>query len=273
MGRKYKNFAKQKRERKLRNEGVLPKTERPAAYKEIIKENEKFIRYYKHMNICPADEWDSFIETLQSDLPTTFRFSSSQNTADKLLDIVENQFFKKHFGDDAASDVERPFPLPWYPNNLAWQLNVTRKHIRRSESLYKFHNFLMAETEAGSISRQEAVSMIPPIVLDVKPHHKVLDTCAAPGSKTAQIIEALHADGTGSVPSGFVIANDVCSDEKIICEKKSEFEFDWCFICIIFQGQQFKMLHVGSPSEATQHSMFHCHQSGQHLFAETENFG
>lgn len=36
--------------------------------------------------------------------------------------------------------------------------------------------------------------MIPPLVLDVKSHHKVLDMCAAPGSKTVQILEALHAD-------------------------------------------------------------------------------
>jgi 16S rRNA C967 or C1407 C5-methylase (RsmB/RsmF family) len=35
--------------------------------------------------------------------------------------------------------------------------------------------------------------MIPPLVLDVKPHHKVLDMCAAPGSKTGQLIEAMHA--------------------------------------------------------------------------------
>ncbi len=34
--------------------------------------------------------------------------------------------------------------------------------------------------------------MIPPLVLDVQPHHKVLDMCAAPGSKTAQLIEAIH---------------------------------------------------------------------------------
>lgn len=52
--------------------------------------------------------------------------------------------------------------------------------------------------------------MIPPLVLDVKPHHKVLDTCAAPGSKTAQLIEALHSGGEkDSHPTGFVIANDV----------------------------------------------------------------
>lgn len=213
MGRKYKaNFAKKKRERKQqKDKEEAPKNVRPEAYEEIIKENEKFVRYYKHMKICPDSEWDSFIETLRTDLPTTFRISSNQNKVEvnKLLNIVENQMFKQFFNDETAKEFGRPFPLPWHPNNLAWQMNVTRKQIRRSEGMYKLHNFLIAETESGNISRQEAVSMIPPLVLDVKPHHKVLDTCAAPGSKTAQIIEALHADGNGSIPSGFVIANDV----------------------------------------------------------------
>jgi tRNA (cytosine34-C5)-methyltransferase len=49
--------------------------------------------------------------------------------------------------------------------------------------------------------------MIPPIVLDVKPHHKVLDMCAAPGSKTAQLIEAIHAV-EDVIPKGLVVAND-----------------------------------------------------------------
>jgi 16S rRNA C967 or C1407 C5-methylase (RsmB/RsmF family) len=34
--------------------------------------------------------------------------------------------------------------------------------------------------------------MIPPIFLQVENHHKVLDMCAAPGSKTTQLIEYLH---------------------------------------------------------------------------------
>lgn len=34
--------------------------------------------------------------------------------------------------------------------------------------------------------------MIPPIFLKVENHHKVLDMCAAPGSKTTQLIEYLH---------------------------------------------------------------------------------
>lgn len=61
-----------------------------------------------------------------------------------------------------------------YPDKLAWQLKLTRKHIRGSESFFKLHNFLISETESGNISRQEVVSMIPPIVLDIKSHHKVI---------------------------------------------------------------------------------------------------
>lgn len=66
--------------------------------------------------------------------------------------------------------------------------------------------------------------MIPPLVMDIQPHHVVLDMCAAPGSKTAQLIEAVHAneeahvqaairgetidDASGGRPVGLVIAND-----------------------------------------------------------------
>ena len=89
--------------------------------------------------------------------------------------------------------LEPPKALTWYPDRLAWQLSITRKDIRKEEALFRLHNFLISETESGNISRQETVSMIPPLVLDVKPHHKVLDMCAAPGSKTAQLIEAIHA--------------------------------------------------------------------------------
>ena len=45
--------------------------------------------------------------------------------------------------------------------------------------------------------------------MDVQPHHRVLDMCAAPGSKTFQLLEALHAAGDGgALPTGLVVAND-----------------------------------------------------------------
>ena len=53
--------------------------------------------------------------------------------------------------------------------------------------------------------------MIPVHYLNVQPHHKVLDICASPGSKTKQVIEALHAQVPGSIPGlpqGYVVANE-----------------------------------------------------------------
>jgi len=37
--------------------------------------------------------------------------------------------------------------------------------------------------------------MIPPLLLDVKPNHTVLDMCADPGSKTGQLLDYLHDVG------------------------------------------------------------------------------
>ena len=77
-----------------------------------------------------------------------------------------------------------------YPEGLAWQFNVPKKVLRKQSEFKKFHSFLVFETEIvcpskhrfflcnrekqGNISRQEAVSMLPPLFLDVEPHHKVL---------------------------------------------------------------------------------------------------
>ena len=89
--------------------------------------------------------------------------------------------------------VEPPTPVPWYPDKLAWQMTTPKNVIRRFPPFKSFQKFLVSETTVGNISRQEVVSMIPPLLLDVKPGMIVLDLCAAPGSKAAQLIELVHA--------------------------------------------------------------------------------
>lgn len=106
------------------------------------------------MEICPVNEWEHFLETLRTNLPTTFRISSCRKTSKRLLEIIQNEFFDKYVAECSTEGCRRPYSLPWYPNGLAWQLDLTRKDIRGSESHYKLHNFLIAETTAGSISRR-----------------------------------------------------------------------------------------------------------------------
>lgn len=53
--------------------------------------------------------------------------------------------------------------------------------------IQRFQTWLVGSNTVGAINRQEAVSMIPPLLLAVEPGHRVLDLCAAPGSKTAQV--------------------------------------------------------------------------------------
>uniref|UniRef100_A0A672MWP5 tRNA (cytosine(34)-C(5))-methyltransferase n=1 Tax=Sinocyclocheilus grahami TaxID=75366 RepID=A0A672MWP5_SINGR len=158
-----------------------------AGYSEIIKENKLFEHYYTELKIVPEGEFEEFMETMREPLPATIQVQDLEVDGQKL---------------------EAPQPLSWYPDELAWHTNLSRKILRKSPLLEKFHQFLVSETESGNISRQEAVSMIPPLLLKIEPQHKILDMCAAPGSKTAQLIEMLHSDMDVPFPEGFVIAND-----------------------------------------------------------------
>lgn len=89
--------------------------------------------------------------------------------------------------------VEPPRPVPWYPDQLAWSMTTPKNVVRRFAPFSSFQKFLVSETDVGNISRQEVVSMIPPLLMDLKPGMTVLDMCAAPGSKSAQLIEMVHA--------------------------------------------------------------------------------
>jgi multisite-specific tRNA:(cytosine-C5)-methyltransferase len=71
-------------------------------------------------------------------------------------------------------------------------MTTPKKVIRRFPPFASFQKFLVAETEVGNITRQEVVSMIPPLFLDIRPGMTVLDMCAAPGSKSTQLMELLH---------------------------------------------------------------------------------
>ncbi|XP_056154296.1 RNA cytosine C(5)-methyltransferase NSUN2 [Lampris incognitus] len=181
-----------------------------AGYVDIVKENKLFEKYYKEQGLVPEGEFEQFMDAMREPLPATIRITGYKSHAREILNCLKEKYFKEiQELEIDGQKIEAPQPLSWYPDELAWHTNMSRKIIRKSPLLEKFHQFLISETESGNISRQEAVSMIPPLLLKIEPHHKILDMCAAPGSKTAQLIEMLHADMDMTFPEGFVIANDV----------------------------------------------------------------
>lgn len=91
-----------------------------------------------------------------------------------------------------GTKVEPPMPVSWYPDELAWWMTTPKNIIRRFPPFASFQKYLVSETSVGNISRQEVVSMIPPLLMDIEPGMTVLDMCAAPGSKAAQLLEMVH---------------------------------------------------------------------------------
>ncbi|KAH8095692.1 tRNA (cytosine-5-)-methyltransferase [Aureococcus anophagefferens] len=114
----------------------------------------RFETYYALQHIVPDSEWPTFLKTLATPLPITFRITDAT-----------------HDGHAAWLEAE------------AARLGATRLPCR-------------------NLSRQEAVSMVPALLLGAAPGWAVLDACAAPGNKTAQLLERCG-------PGGLVVANDL----------------------------------------------------------------
>ncbi|KAI9848788.1 MAG: hypothetical protein M1838_000369 [Thelocarpon superellum] len=164
-------------------------------FKDLPKENERFQRYYDALKVVEEDEHEQFWAALRRELPNSFRFAGSKGHA-----LSVQRRLREHYVPEIAAidsyegeKVDPPFVIPWYPDELAWAMTTPKNIVRRHPPFASFQRFLVSETSVGNISRQEAVSMIPPLLMDIRPGMTVLDMCAAPGSKAAQLIEMVHA--------------------------------------------------------------------------------
>ncbi|MCO5599395.1 hypothetical protein L7F22_053497 [Adiantum nelumboides] len=184
--------------------------EKRGGWDPFVTESPAFELYYKEQRIVPEEEWDSFLAVLRKPLPAVFRVNSSGPFAVEIRTQIQEEFAGALNCEVDGETEEVVKPLPWYPGKFAWHLNFSRMQLRKNQTLARLHEFLKRENEIGNITRQEAVSMVPPLFLDVQPNHQVLDMCAAPGSKTFQLLEMMHKDDKkGLLSNGLVVANDV----------------------------------------------------------------
>ncbi|KAI0999513.1 Multisite-specific tRNA:(cytosine-C(5))-methyltransferase [Podosphaera aphanis] len=164
------------------------------SFDKVPKQNEKLERYYNQALGISEEERPAFWEALKRELPNSFRFAGSKGHALAVQKLLKKRYIPEisAISHHDGTLVEPPQPIPWYPDELAWWMTTPKSVVRRFPPFAAFQKYLVSETSVGNISRQEVVSMIPPLVMDLKPGMIVLDMCAAPGSKAAQLLEMIH---------------------------------------------------------------------------------
>lgn len=92
----------------------------------------------------PAEEWPVFMQALQDPLPTTFRVHTGPIAADVQRRLKE-EFVPML---ESLPDVDVvPKPLAWYPDGLAWHFNISKKDLRKTPAMKKFHEYITVQND------------------------------------------------------------------------------------------------------------------------------
>ncbi|KAM0680267.1 tRNA (cytosine(34)-C(5))-methyltransferase [Glugoides intestinalis] len=174
---------------------------------------QEFVDFYKaHLKLEPAD-FEAFIASIQTPLHSTFRITPT-SVSSKIRERMERYPF--------VSKVK-------YLND------VYTFNLKDKDTLYtEFIQFLVAQTNTGSIQRQEIVSFIAHKFLSLSSNHKVLETCASPGSKTKNILEV--------ITDGILISNDKSTSRVNILISEAMKKANQNFIITQMDAAQFPTL-------------------------------
>src|SRR3989344_6169040 len=149
----------------------------PDAKKYVFKD--KFIERYSKLT-----DWDEFSRYSLSFLRKSIRVNTLKISVNDLKKRLENEW-----------KLEQ---IPWCKEGF-WIEGIRRDIGNLPEHLL------------GYIYIQESASMIPPVALDPKEGEKVLDVCAAPGSKTTQMSAMMKN-------TGIIVANDIVPSRLKVLE-------------------------------------------------------
>lgn len=192
---------------------TLPRTSAPWFSRTLsVNEETSFEVYYRRQGIVREDEWGEFLRYLRSPLPVTFRMNRMASRQEEVREALQSGKHllqsDRELRDDRGKVIPPPTQLPWCDG---WQLGMDKMSLKftRNPVLRELQRWLVKYNNTGVLTRQAVDSMVPAAILQVEPHHRVLDLCASPGSKTTQALEALNVSGEEGSATGCVIANDI----------------------------------------------------------------
>lgn len=120
------------------------------------------IEFLRRLNQMYKNNTEEILKTFKIPKPTTFRVNTIKLSVNEAITALNAQGFETE-------------PVEWYYEAF----------ILRSKTLRDLTD--TEQYKRGQIYVQNLSSMIPPLVLAPKPTDKVLDICAAPGSKATQL--------------------------------------------------------------------------------------
>ena len=218
---KEKKGKRNKKEKKEKDEKKNEIAWKNIAFQEEKNlKNEKFEFYYKTQFskiFTTPEKFEELISKLREKLPTVFRISKAHPFHEGFKKmLLDESFLKKLLSDQYNLIKINLKDLTNYKewSNLVYNININRMELKKNDLLKNFHKFIQFGVDGGVISRQEAVSMIPPMLMRTSPTDHLLDMCAAPGSKTAQFLETVYENYDFLdkkyylKDTGFVLAND-----------------------------------------------------------------